>query len=227
MEERAMKRTWLVTIGLAAAIVLPAWAADALKVKISAAKKTVRALTTGQQNIGASRTSLETKDIVYEFQFTSMVPSPPPGLYAEWIVMVEEMNGRLSPGASGRSDLALQFARPYSITTDPIQLQEREWRHRWNSGEIEQKIFGYGIRIKNADDQILTEDYSSDKARKAIDWELVDRERDKEHREERIREWWKRQGQRPPQANPRGPAVTPRPPETPPRTPEPAPQIPF
>jgi hypothetical protein len=153
-----------------AALLLAVSASAQEKIKVTGTKRTVHASSGGQQTIPTGKTALDVKNVVYEFSFQSLVPSLPKGLHAEWMVLVQSMNGDLVPGTIGKGDLALEFGRPFSVTTDPVKLEEREWRTTWTSGQIESKIAGWGVRVKDGDDKVVSETYSSESAHKEIAW---------------------------------------------------------
>lgn len=148
-----------------------AQAADQIRFK--ATKQLDSRRNSGSQNVFGANTSLTQKEYVYRFDLQSVSPQLANPVQVEWVVMVEDMSGRIRPGGRGSAETNLVMSKMASIETDPIQINQRDWQGGNRAGKIEDKIEGYGVRITDKNGNQIFENYEPSSLKKQIDWKIV------------------------------------------------------
>ena len=179
MKRYSAMTTMLRLLGCTLLLASAARAAGPEYIRISDSRKTVDRRTSGAQEVPRGTTSLTEKQVVLTFKLQRMSPQVPEQVNVEWVVMKEGMDGRLAEADRGSAVAMLPLGRPEEVETAPIALDERSWsvgggRHH-RSGNAEDDVAGYGLRIKGADGKVLAERYEPDSFRTRIDWEAAPR----------------------------------------------------
>lgn len=152
--------------------VLSAPAIDQLRIK--ATKQLASRQNTGNQNVFGGHTSLTQKEYVYRFDVLSVSPQLANPIKLEWVVMFEDWSGRLRPGTHGTCETNAGMTKAVSVETDTVHLNQRNWQGPQNSGKIEDKIAGYGLRVNDSNGNLIAEQYEPAALKKQIDWKMVD-----------------------------------------------------
>jgi hypothetical protein len=87
-----------------------------------------------------------TTERALEFEIRCLVPRNDITYRAEWVVLVEQSDGRMSFGTQGEQEFTPRFGKTIALRTDPVRLAGREWEGR-RGGSIEDRIGGFGLRI--------------------------------------------------------------------------------
>lgn len=164
------------------------WAAFPQPIGIKVTKKTADV----RQNTDILKRNVSvvssSKDIFYRIELMTMSPSAPTNVIVKWVVVVETEGGRIVPGTRGEEEIALVLGRPTIVDTEDVSLESREVHVRGRIGERESEVYGYGIRVCDAENHILSETYEPKRAERELvaefDRKVVDREknrRDKRH----------------------------------------------
>jgi hypothetical protein len=94
----------------------------------------------------------------------------PDRLTAEWLVVVETVEGARIPADYGERDIELPVGRPVEVVTPPVSLSGRSWGGR-KSGSVQDQIVGVAVRIRKEDGTIVAEQYQpKDIESKVDDW---------------------------------------------------------
>ena len=164
-----MNKSLLVAFAFVLAWAGPAAALD--KVRITGTKKTLEKRESSNQKLPHGQTSLTEKQVIYAFSLQRMTPDVPEMCNVSWILMKEEMNGRLVEAARGESVVALPLGRAVNVDSAPVQLDEREWTGRHQGGSVSSDLAGYGLRVLNSKGEVLAERYEPTDMQRTISWE--------------------------------------------------------
>lgn len=148
-------------------IVSPAMADN---IEIKATKKKVDSHRGSQQQLPRGSTRYSEDHVLYEFSVKARSVKVPSMVKVQWMLLVEGADGRVSPGTRGEKEVDLKLNKAVKIESDTVTLRQREWTHRGGAGEIEDELYGYGIRVLSLDGETLTEKYSSSKAESYVTW---------------------------------------------------------
>lgn len=144
-------RIFMFSIACATAL---AGTAEAIDFKISATKKTASQRSGSLQALHHTSTRLIDKNVFYRFDITRVNTQVPERLTVEWIIIKEQIDGKLGYGSYGSIEKTFPFGQEISIESDPVELTERQFSR---GGSIEQQIEGYALRIRDGD-TILAEE---------------------------------------------------------------------
>ena len=82
----------------------------------------------------------------------------PDQMVAEWLVVIETVEGKQIPVDYGTQDIELPFGRPAEVVTPAVTLMGREWGGK-RRGSVSDQIVGVAVRIRKADGTIVAERY--------------------------------------------------------------------
>lgn len=157
---------------LALACAWPAAAVDTVRVKTT--KQLANKRDSNDQQVFGGRTSLTEKEYVYRIDLQSIASQFANPAKVEWIVMMEDMSGRLKPAARGSVETSLALGRMASVTTMPVQINQRDWQGpHGRSGKIEDKIEGVAVRVLDQNGNVAVESYEPNSLKKEIDWKTA------------------------------------------------------
>jgi len=162
-------KMWIGILTLALLAPLTVGATSA-RIDISVTKKTVDRSTTGKQEIPRGSTQRTETEVVYTIGVKPRSSRVPGRVLVEWIVLGEAANGNIYTAAKGESAIETQLAKVTEVETDRISLVSRDYALRHSAGSVESKVYGYGVRILDAEDTVIAEKYSGSSAEKKIDW---------------------------------------------------------
>lgn len=122
---------------------------------------------------GRHQVTHTSKDIFYQFDLTTSSPAVPASIVAKWVVLTEDYKGRPHVGTKGEKEIELPKNKTVSIETDDFNLESRQvrvvGRHKSiGSGEDEEKVLGYGVRIFDGNGNLISEEYNPDNETRAL-----------------------------------------------------------
>lgn len=160
-------------VGLVAvSFALPGFALDTVRVKTT--KQLANKRDSSDQQVFGGRTSLTEKEYVYRIDLQSIGTQFANPAKVEWIVMMEDMSGRLKPAARGNMEATLALGRSASVTTTPVQINQRDWQGpHGRSGKIEDQIKGLAVRVLDQNGNVAVESYEPTSLKKEIDWKMA------------------------------------------------------
>jgi hypothetical protein len=175
-----MKRcAW--AIGAVAALAVASSATAADKIRIAVTKKTASQRRGPVQQLPDQMARSQSSDVYYEIELQRMAADAPEAAEVEYIVFVEGVMGRIMLGARGVEAAVLPLGQAVKVETKAISLQGVQFGGR---GGMEQSIYGYAIRVRDATSTIVAEKYSSIDMQKRVDDLLIQAQ--KEPREEDV-----------------------------------------
>lgn len=165
-------KTQLIAAGLILGAVLSAGAATTLRVK--GTKLLDSRTKSGNQNLGFGQTSSTQKDYFYRFDLQALAPQAVGRLKAEWVVMYEDWQGHLRVGTRGVCETNVALSKVTAVETDTVQLNQRNWQGAGGrAGKVEDKIVGYGLKVSDAQGNLLAEEYEPSSLKKGVDWKAA------------------------------------------------------
>lgn len=157
-------------------------------IQISATKKTADRRDSETQTLpGGRKTSLEVEQILYRFDMRPMSTSLPATGELQYVLVVEDMSGRLSVDAFGKDTIDLAFGQTRSVESKTVTLNERQWSGRHGSGDTSESIYGYGVRVVDSSGEVLAEKYSRSDIQAMLE-EAFARKDTEDSRGDRVRE---------------------------------------
>lgn len=156
------------------AIICIAQASAADTVRIKATKKTADKRKSEQQRLprGAT-TQTTTKDIYYEFEITS-VNAVDEEIVVEYLLALETAKGQVLDGPRERLTGKLPRAGSVKVETKTLELRGR----KIGGSTIEDKLYGYGVRVKNMKGEVLGEKMYPSKMKEYLDGEVEEKSPD-------------------------------------------------
>jgi len=112
------------------------------------------------QKFRAGQTRLEEKQVAYEFSIRNATAVPRDATVA-WKVYREGMSGRLTMVDSDAKAGRLDPGKTVKLSTNPVQVDEREIRAPRVSGNLEEALAGYALTITDKEGKVLLQKFSS------------------------------------------------------------------
>lgn len=167
---------------------------DSALLEIDASRSTVERHRGAEQDVPRGTTRYTEQDIVYTFSVKPRSTRVPDEVLVEWAVLVEKPGGRIETVERGGKVLNVRLGRASTVAAEAVTLQGREYDMRRGSGDVKDDVYGYGVRVLDADGNVLAEKYSRTGAQDTIDWSVTatpradDREGRAPHRRPRPRD---------------------------------------
>ena len=162
-----MKAVKIVISGLAGFLMCVSTWAEAIQ--ISATKKTDDQRKTSSQQLAHGSTQLSLKNVYYRFDIRPMTTGLPEEAELQYIVLQENVNGKVEVAVRGTQSVSLTFGQPQSIESESFELTKRSWNRAGGSGNLKQDVYGYGVRIVNRDGDVLAEKYAPSSTQKDLE----------------------------------------------------------
>lgn len=153
---------------IAACVIAATSAMAADPITITASKKTADSRQKTSSNGPRHSVSHGQKDVFYRFEIATMRPGIEPSIIVKWVVLIEDMHGRVHVGTSGTQEASLIINKPVVIETDDFSLESREVRKRGVVREDEASVLGYGVRICDTQGHIIAEKTEPSRAERKI-----------------------------------------------------------
>jgi hypothetical protein len=98
------------------------------------------------------------KTFCYRIDIRRISPAAPEKVTVEALLVVEDVLGEILPAGYSRETVALPLGISVSVETDAIDLESVEWSGRFGAkGTFGNKFYGYVIRLRDADGNMLVE----------------------------------------------------------------------
>jgi len=156
------------------------WAAGSAY-HVSGTVKTVEKEKSGRRDMPRGDVQTEVRTKVLEMSVRRTNPTVGGNATVEWVVILEQPNGKSKLGTHGSRPLHTNVGVPVEITSDPFSLWEGTFRGDGRVGDAsrEQEVKGYAIRVVDAEGGELGVKFQpasvEEDARKAFEWAAAQR----------------------------------------------------